>query len=256
MEALEIYLAHLWALATKVSQKEEEIRVATLLAVIGEDAVRVYNTLQWEVPGDKRKITKLLDKPEAYCLPRKNIRFERYRFDQRTLASGGSIDGFVTTLRDLSIACGFDFERDSLICDRLVQGIGDDHVHERLLRETDLNLQKAVDIARSSEIAQVQAKKMAADEDIHSIKRKPRLKSASSLRDVSSSSSPSYWKDTTDARKWNKASNRMRIAIIVGGNIPEVRITAQPTDRPADVVARRATSRKNAMPRRSLRYTS
>ena len=169
-----------YELGTKIAKEEADIRVAKLLAVIGEDTVRVYNNVEWDEPDDNKKIAKVLEKLEAYCLPRKNIRFERYRFNQRTQASGESIDAFVTALRDLSMACEFEAARDSLICDRLVQGIRDDRVRERLLRETDLSLQKAIDMVRSSEIAQVQAKQMAADEDVHFIKCKPRSKPPSS----------------------------------------------------------------------------
>lgn len=177
-----------YELATKVAKEDDEIRVATLLAIIGEETVRVYNNLEWDDPADNKKIKKVLEKLEAYFLPRKNIRFERYRFNQRVQADGESIDTFITSLRDLSIACEFGLERDSLICDRVVQGIRDDRARERLLRETELSLQQAANIVRSSEIAQAQAKQMAADDDVNFFKRGLHPRSTSDSGDLGPSS--------------------------------------------------------------------
>ena len=51
-----------YEIATGVSEKESSTRVATLLTVIGNDAMDVYNTLVWDVEGDDKKINKVLTK--------------------------------------------------------------------------------------------------------------------------------------------------------------------------------------------------
>ena len=61
--------------ATDVAKKDEPTRVATLLTVIGEDAVDVYNTLTGDEEGDELKIEKVLEKFESYW---KNTMYERY----------------------------------------------------------------------------------------------------------------------------------------------------------------------------------
>ena len=48
-----------------LSSKDEGIQAATLLHVIGSDALEVYNTFSWENEEDKRKVTKIL-KPTAF----------------------------------------------------------------------------------------------------------------------------------------------------------------------------------------------
>ena len=63
-----------------MAKKDEPTRVATLLAVIGEEAVDVYNTFTWDEEGDELKIEKALEKFESFCNPRKITIYERYVF--------------------------------------------------------------------------------------------------------------------------------------------------------------------------------
>ena len=51
---------------------------ATLLHMIGPEG---YNTLTWESPGDEKKIDKILETFEEYCIPQKNITWERHIFN-------------------------------------------------------------------------------------------------------------------------------------------------------------------------------
>lgn len=70
-------------------------RVATLLTVIGNDAIDVFNTLTWDAEADDKNIDKLLEKFEEYREPRKNL----FSWAQE---SGETIDQYVTVLRNLS----------------------------------------------------------------------------------------------------------------------------------------------------------
>ena len=47
-----------YEVATGVAGKEQSTRVATLLTVIGEEAVDVYNTFIWDEEGDHLKVAK------------------------------------------------------------------------------------------------------------------------------------------------------------------------------------------------------
>ena len=55
----------------------EDVQVATLLTVIGEDARTVYQTFQFDNAGDEKKIAPVLKKFEDYCQPRKHVPFAR-----------------------------------------------------------------------------------------------------------------------------------------------------------------------------------
>ena len=73
-----------YALATELSKKAEGVQVATLLTVIGEEPCEVYSTFNdWANDGDDKKIKPVLKKFREYYEPRKNIPFERFKFNHR-----------------------------------------------------------------------------------------------------------------------------------------------------------------------------
>ena len=97
------------------------------------------------------KITTIIIKFEAYCNPKRNITYERHIFNTRVQGSNETIDAYVTELRLQAKNCEFGVLSNELIRDRIVVGIRDDSVRSRLLRESELDLQKAVDICRATE---------------------------------------------------------------------------------------------------------
>ena len=147
-----------YALATELDTKSEGVQVATLLTVIGEEARDVYSTFtDWANEGDENKIAPVLQKFAEYCQPRKNIPFERYRFNRRTQEAGESYDQYKTALRKLAEGCDFDtITPDEMLRNRLIFGIRDSKVRERLLRESKLSLAKTDEICRAAESMQTQ----------------------------------------------------------------------------------------------------
>lgn len=61
-----------YRLATKLDKEEEARQVATLLAVIGKEANKVFRTFTWASPDDAKKIAAVVSKFEEYCIPREN----------------------------------------------------------------------------------------------------------------------------------------------------------------------------------------
>ena len=134
----------------------------THLYHIGEEAVDVYNTLTWDEEGDELKIEKVLEKFESFCNPRKYTIYERYVFFSRNQASGESIDHYVTVLKNLADTCEFGALKESLIRDRIVFGIQDSSVRERLPRDAKLTLETATEKVRSAELTQIQLRQIEA----------------------------------------------------------------------------------------------
>lgn len=81
-----------YAIATGLAEKEERVQVATLLTVIREEAREVYATFTWDNDGDDVRINPVLAKFQQYCQPRRNIPFERYKFNRRAQEVGESYD--------------------------------------------------------------------------------------------------------------------------------------------------------------------
>ena len=150
-----------YLVAAKLKNEEDEVKVSTLLTLIGADAHRIYTTFTWTAPDDKQKLDEVLKKFDEYCNPRKNTIFERFRFNSRQQQGGESLDQFVSSLRQLAANCDFEnVTPDQLLCDRIVFGIADAKVRERLLRESDLTLTKCLDICRACEVSSVQMREV------------------------------------------------------------------------------------------------
>ena len=159
-------------LAIGIARKEDPIRVATFLTVIGDEALDVYNAFTWDSDEDKVKMDKVLEHFEQYCEPRKNTIYERYLFFSRGQESGEPIDKYATVLRNMADSCEFQDLKDSLIRDRIVFGIADNNVRERLLRVPDLTLNKALEIARAAEATQSQLKQMQNLHEVNAVGKK------------------------------------------------------------------------------------
>ena len=94
-------------------------------------------------------------------------------FNTRAQGATEGIDVYVTELRKLARNCEFGELHDSIIRDRIVCGIRSNEVRKGLLKEKDLSLERAVEMCKSSEITENQAKNFVVDQDdreVHDVK--------------------------------------------------------------------------------------
>lgn len=154
----------LYMTATGSDTKPAARKAAIFLHVIGEDALKVFNSFNLTAEQAK-DLSVITSKFEEYCTPRKNVVYERYLFGRMTQATGETVEAFVTSLRLRAKSCEFGDQLDSLIRDRLVIGSNDQRVQERMLREAeDLTLEKALSICRAAEATKEQMKTLRSDE--------------------------------------------------------------------------------------------
>ncbi|XP_043245773.1 uncharacterized protein LOC122393625 [Amphibalanus amphitrite] len=136
-----------YAAAKELAEKPVLVQVGTFLNYAGIGAQEVASHFQWQ---DSDGLPPLLEKFEAYCNPRRNVVLERYNFHARVQQPGESITTFLAALRSLVVTCEFP-DPDNMIRDRLVIGVADRATQRALLRQADLTLTAAVDIALSEE---------------------------------------------------------------------------------------------------------
>ena len=140
-----------FSVAMKLQQESEAVQIATLLTVIGAEARKVFSTFTFDGDNGDR-IQPVLESFAAYCQPLKNVPFERYKFYSRKQEAGESYDHYRTALRQLADRCEFEtITADQILRDKLVFGIQDSKVRERLLREKNLSLRKTDEICRAYE---------------------------------------------------------------------------------------------------------
>lgn len=123
----------LFLIASGKSNKEDKIKIAVLLNTLGDQGIQIYNTFEYENEEDEKKYSIVLEKFDVYCSPLKNLVYEHFKFFKRDQLPHEGIDQFVTALKQLAVTCEFK-ERDVLILDRLVLGVRDLKIQEKLLQ--------------------------------------------------------------------------------------------------------------------------
>ena len=155
-----------YATATKLDQKDKKIVVATLLSIMGKEFLNVCRNLPMTVE-ERQDANVILTKLDEYFVPKRNTIYERYVFSCRSQKHGKSFDQFLTELRKFATTCQFGTFEDEMLRDRIVTGLRDHGHRERVLRETTLTLQKAIDICRTNEMAANQRLKMKQTDTVH-----------------------------------------------------------------------------------------
>lgn len=151
-QQFEIYL-----LASEKMQKEKNIKAAILLNLIGEDGLQLFNNFNLST-ADQKDVDKILDEFDKFCNPKQNIVYERYKFNQRNQKSGENFDSFLADLKKLILTCDYGDEESSILRDRIVLGICDSVLQEKLLGIENLNERRAIDACRAAELTKTQAR--------------------------------------------------------------------------------------------------
>ena len=89
---------------------------------------------------------------------------------QKEQKEGQSFDEFMIQLKKLSIDCEFGGLKNSLIKDIVVIGVTDDSLRERILREPNLTLERAIALGLSAEQTKIHAKELKQEAEICGIK--------------------------------------------------------------------------------------
>ncbi|KAG5886135.1 hypothetical protein JTB14_009234 [Gonioctena quinquepunctata] len=156
---------HFYLLATGKNQKANDVKIALLLNFLGNEGITIYNTFEYETDEDKNHLETILKKFDSYCNPIKNLVYEHYKFFKRDQILGETVDQFLTALRQLASTCEFK-EKDTLIRDRLVLGIRDKRIQEKLLQHSDLKLPDAINICRSMENSAITQKEISKEQNL------------------------------------------------------------------------------------------
>ena len=136
--------------ASGLNAESEEKQVCTLMYCMGEDAEDILASTNISA-DDRKKYDPVLAKFDAFFQVRKNVIFERARFNRRSQQPDESAETFITSLYSLAENCAYGDLRDQMIRDRIVVGIRDSTLSERLQLDPELTLEKAKTLVRQRE---------------------------------------------------------------------------------------------------------
>ena len=135
-------------------RKQAATQVIALKACFEGETLTIVNNLG--IPeADRNKQDEIIKKLQQHVEGKINFRSKRHKFNTRMQLQGETIADYVVMLRDLASSCRFrDNEMvEDLIVDRMVVGVQDQDIVERLLETKDLTLGRALEIAESIEQA-------------------------------------------------------------------------------------------------------
>ncbi len=137
-------------IASGLETQADENQVNALIYTMGEEAEDILVSLHLS-PEEASEYDTVKMKLDAHFVTRRNVIFERAKFNQRQQEMGESADSFHTALHCLAEHCGYGALHDEMVRDRLVVGLRDKRLSEQLQLDPELTLEKAINRARQSE---------------------------------------------------------------------------------------------------------
>ncbi|UYV84877.1 hypothetical protein LAZ67_X003845 [Cordylochernes scorpioides] len=100
---------------------------------------------------------------EDYFIGKRNVIYERAKFNRRSQGEMEPVEEFITNLYVLAETCSYGILKEEMIRDRLVVGVKNLNLSEKLQLESELTLEKAIQIVRQSESVKNQQKEIRQD---------------------------------------------------------------------------------------------
>ena len=142
-------------MASELNKRDEESQVNTLVYSMGDEADDILQSFDLS-ETDRKKYKNVKDKFEGHFAIKRNILFEKAQFNMRVQQEGESVDSFITDLYTLAEFCVFGKLHDELVRDKIVVGIRDKNLSERMQLESNLTLSKAINTVRQKEVVKKQ----------------------------------------------------------------------------------------------------
>ena len=136
--------------ASGLVKEEEESQINTLIYAMGDQADDILNSFNLTTTQLKQYHT-VKTRFDEHFVVRRNVIFERAKFNRRRQGEGETVDLFITALYALAEHCDYGTLKDQMIRDRIVVGLQDLKLSEKLQLDPEPTLTKAINQARQSE---------------------------------------------------------------------------------------------------------
>ena len=130
-------------------------QISALLYCLGEEAEAVLDSTNITAE-EKAVYNTVVSKFDDFFRVRRNVIFERARFNRRNQQEGESAEQYIMVLYELAANCEYGDMTSEMIRDRLVVGIMDDGLSKRLQLDPKLTLETAKTTVRQKEAVQEQ----------------------------------------------------------------------------------------------------
>ena len=141
--------------ASGLSQKGEEAQVNTLIYAMGDEADDILRAFAL-TDEHRNEYECVKSKFDEHFVPRRNVIFERAKFNIRRQEESESVDAYITDLYTLAEHCDYGALYNEMIRDRIVVGIRNRALSEKMQLDSKLTLDSAVMQVRQSEAVKLQ----------------------------------------------------------------------------------------------------
>ena len=145
-----------YRIASQLDKKSQEMQINVLMYIMEDEADDIFKSFTFTDVGDDKKYEKVREQFDKHFIVKRNVIFERAKFNNRRQEPQETVDSFITDLYCLSEFCEYRDLREDMIRDRIVVGLIDTKLSERLQLIHDLTLKRAIDMARQSELVKKQ----------------------------------------------------------------------------------------------------
>ena len=154
--------------ASNLSRDPEDRQISTLLYCLGEEAENVLTSTGIS-EDDRKKYDSVLLQFDKFFKVRRNVIFERAVLNRRNQQQGESVEQYIVELYKLAETCEYGTMTPELIRDRLIVGILDSELSERLQLIPDLSLENAKEMVRQSEAVHEQQQELKGSKEFSSV---------------------------------------------------------------------------------------
>ncbi|UYV66964.1 K02A2.6-like [Cordylochernes scorpioides] len=139
-----------YRIASGLSEKSENEQVNALVYIMGDKAEEILILFNLsEAQNNDYKL--VVSKFQNYFIGKRNVIYERAKFNRRSQGESEPVEEFITNLYVLAENCNYGILKEEMIRDRLVVGVKNFNLSEKLQLESELTLEKAIQIVRQSE---------------------------------------------------------------------------------------------------------
>ena len=194
--------------ASGLAQQKDEKQIDTLIYSMGDKAEDILATFTLS-EADSKKYPKVKAKFENHFIAKRNIIYERAKFNSRKQGEKEPIEAFITDLFALAEHCQYGALHDELIRDKIVVACRDGKLSEKLHLDPELTFDKAIRQARSSEAVKSQqevVRNLNEEAAVHVINKRPqqrrRNKEKNTVKDSELFKKSATGQDARQKKKW------------------------------------------------------
>lgn len=123
---------------------------------MGAEAEHIFRSFTFQNEEDSNKYSVVMAKFDEHFIPKHNVIYERAKFHSRVQLPGKNVEAFVRQLYELAENCDFGAQKEEQMRDRIVIGIRDKQVSQKLQMKSYLTLRTAIEMARHCELIKFQ----------------------------------------------------------------------------------------------------